>query len=123
MDVSIIEIRALYSVMTKVSKNTATVKRIARELGFDFVGISKAEKLEEEEANLIQWLNKGHHGSMNYMTNHFEKRLDPTLLVEGSKSVVSLMYNYYTPNIISHPMVRKHGIFIKNNNTAWIRAH
>lgn len=96
MDVLIIEIRALYSVMTKVSKNTATVKRIARELGFDFVGISKAEKLEEEEANLIQWLNKGHHGSMNYMTNHFEKRLDPTLLVEGSKSVVSLMYNYYT---------------------------
>lgn len=96
MDGLIIGIRAPYSIMTKVSKNTAVVKRIAKELGFDFVGISKAEKLEEEEANLIQWLNKGYQGSMGYLNNHFDKRLDPTLLVEGSKSVVSLMYNYYT---------------------------
>jgi epoxyqueuosine reductase len=82
--------------MNNKAKNTVVVKRIAKELGFDFVGISKAEKLEEEEKHLVNWLNEDYHGKMDYMSNHFEKRLDPTKLVEGSKSVVSLMYNYYS---------------------------
>jgi epoxyqueuosine reductase len=64
-------------------------------LGFDFCGISKAEFLTEEAPRLEKWLKDNKHGEMKYMENYFDKRLDPTLLVEGAKSVVSLMYNYY----------------------------
>jgi epoxyqueuosine reductase len=58
-------------------------------------GISKAGFLEEEAPRLEAWLNKNMHGEMRYMENHFDKRLDPTKLVEGSKSVISLLLNYY----------------------------
>ncbi|MEQ9424412.1 MAG: tRNA epoxyqueuosine(34) reductase QueG [Cyclobacteriaceae bacterium] len=75
--------------------NSEAVKRIAKDLGFDFCGISKAEFLEEEAPRLENWLNQGMHGEMAYMANHFDKRLDPTKLVAGAKSVVSLLYNYY----------------------------
>lgn len=71
------------------------VKEEANRAGFSFCGISKAEKLEEEASKLEQWLNSGYHGKMGYMQNHFDKRLDPTLLVPGSKSVISLLYNYF----------------------------
>ncbi|MFY0689862.1 MAG: tRNA epoxyqueuosine(34) reductase QueG [Cyclobacteriaceae bacterium] len=77
------------------ANHTQQIKRIATQLGFDFCGISKAEKLTEEESRLEEWLNKGYQGKMQYLENHFEKRLDPTLLVPGAKSVVSLVYNYY----------------------------
>ncbi|MDA9312463.1 tRNA epoxyqueuosine(34) reductase QueG [Vicingaceae bacterium] len=76
--------------------NTNIVKRIARQLGFDYVGISKAEFLAEDAIRLEDWLNTGGNGKMSYMENHFDKRVDPTKLVEGSKSVVSLLYNYHT---------------------------
>jgi epoxyqueuosine reductase len=76
-------------------KRTETVKQIATELGFDFCGISKAEFLEKEAPRLENWLNKHHHGKMGYMANHFDKRLDPRKLVDGSKSVVSVLLNYY----------------------------
>jgi len=78
-----------------LEKQTAQVKAIAKELGFDFVGISKAEFLEEEAPKLEAWLNKNYHGQMGYMANYFDKRLDPRLLVDGAKSVISLLYNYY----------------------------
>ncbi|HET8861477.1 tRNA epoxyqueuosine(34) reductase QueG [Marivirga sp.] len=78
-----------------IEKNTKIIKSIASDLGFDFCGVSKAGFLEEEAPKLENWLNKGYHGKMHYMENHFDKRLDPTKLVEGAKSVVSLMYNYY----------------------------
>ncbi len=71
------------------------VKAEAKRLGFDFCGISKAEFLEEEAAPLENWLNKNMHGQMDYMANHFDKRLDPRLLVDGAKSVISLLFNYY----------------------------
>ncbi len=71
------------------------IKQKAKKLGFLSCGISKAEFLEEEAPRLEEWLQKGMHGEMKYMENHFDKRLDPTKLVEGSKSVVSLLYNYY----------------------------
>lgn len=58
-------------------------------------GISKAEFLEEEAPRLEKWLNENRHGQMSYMENHFDKRLDPTLLVDGAKSVISLLFNYY----------------------------
>jgi epoxyqueuosine reductase len=72
------------------------IKEEANNLGFSFCGISKAEFLEEDAPRLENYLNKNMHGEMSYMENHFDKRLDPTKLVEGSKSVVSLMYNYYS---------------------------
>ncbi len=80
---------------SNVSKNTAIVKQIAAELGFQFCGVSKAGFLESDARNLESWLKNGFHGEMKYMENHFDKRLDPTLLVEGSKSVVSLLLNYF----------------------------
>ena len=81
--------------MNLKAQNTAAVKSIARELGFDFCGIAKAEFLEEEAPRLEAWLKQGRHGQMQYMENHFDKRLDPTQLVPGAKSVVSLLYNHY----------------------------
>ncbi len=71
------------------------IKAEAKRLGFLSCGISKAEFLEEEAPRLEQWLNENRHGEMTYMENHFDKRLDPTKLVEGSKSVISLLLNYY----------------------------
>ncbi|MGW9685270.1 tRNA epoxyqueuosine(34) reductase QueG [Flagellimonas sp. 2504JD1-5] len=71
------------------------IKTEAKRLGFLSCGISKAEFLEEEAPRLEKWLNQNMHGEMRYMENHFDKRLDPTKLVEGSKSVVSLLLNYF----------------------------
>ncbi len=79
------------------SKHTSFIKAEAKRLGFMSCGISKAGFLEEEAPRLEAWLNKNMHGEMQYMENHFDKRLDPTKLVEGSKSVISLLLNYY-PN-------------------------
>lgn len=76
--------------------NAQKIKQFAKELGFSFCGISKAEFLEEEAPRLETWLQQGMHGKMSYMENHFDKRLDPRLLVPGAKSVVSLLFNYYT---------------------------
>lgn len=71
------------------------IKQKAQELGFDFCGISKAGFLEEEAPRLENWLKANRHGKMQYMENHFDKRLDPRLLVDDAKSVVSLLFNYY----------------------------
>jgi epoxyqueuosine reductase len=81
--------------LLNLSKHTQIIKQEAKRLGFDFCGISKADFLEEEAPKLEAWLKAGMHGKMEYMENHFDKRLNPTLLVEGAKSVVSLLYNYY----------------------------
>jgi epoxyqueuosine reductase len=77
------------------SKYTQQIKSEATRLGFSFCGIAKAAFLEEEAPRLEKWLNQNMHGNMQYMENYFDKRLDPTKLVEGSKSVISLMYNYF----------------------------
>ena len=77
------------------TKYTSLIKKTAKELGFDHCGISKAEFLEEEAPHLEKWLNKNMHGEMKYMENYFDKRLDPRLLVDRAKSVVSLLLNYY----------------------------
>jgi epoxyqueuosine reductase len=71
------------------------IKTEANRLGFLSCGISKAGFLEEEAPRLEKWLNEGMHGSMSYMENHFDKRLDPTKLVEDSKSVISVLLNYF----------------------------
>ncbi|MEO5569807.1 MAG: tRNA epoxyqueuosine(34) reductase QueG [Bacteroidia bacterium] len=78
------------------NKNSQLIKQESSRLGFEFCGISKADFLEEEAPLLEQWLKNGMHGKMHYMENYFDKRLDPRKLVEGAKSVVSLLLNYYT---------------------------
>ena len=77
------------------SKWTNSIKTEAKRLGFLSCGISKSDFLEEEAPRLEKWLNNNMHGEMGYMENHFDKRLDPRLLVEGSKSVISLLLNYF----------------------------
>lgn len=76
-------------------KYSQIIKSEAKRLGFLSCGISKAAFLEEEAPHLEKWLHNNMHGEMNYMENHFDKRLDPTVLVPGSKSVISLLLNYY----------------------------
>ena len=80
---------------TNHRKYTELIKKEATRLGFLSCGISKAEFLEEEAPRLENWLKNNMHGEMGYMENHFDKRLDPTILVPGSKSVVSLLLNYF----------------------------
>lgn len=81
--------------MQLLEKNTLLVKEKARALGFDHCGIAKAEQLTEDAYRLEQWLKQGMHGSMRYMENYFDKRIDPRLLVEGAQSVITLLLNYY----------------------------
>ena len=76
-------------------KNTQIIHDLAKQCGFDFCGISKAEELTNDAKHLDKWLNKGYHGKMKWMENHFDKRVDPTKLVPDSKSIISLLYNYY----------------------------
>jgi epoxyqueuosine reductase QueG len=83
------------------------IKQEAYRLGFSYVGISKAAFLEDEAPRLDDWLKRNYNGQMSYMANHFDKRLDPRLLVEGAKSVVSLLYNYYTPHTQTDPSAPK----------------
>ena len=75
--------------------NTKRIKQKALQLGFSAIGISKSDFLETELQQLRTWLDNGFHGEMQYMENHFEKRTDPRILVEGSKSVISVLFNYY----------------------------
>lgn len=81
--------------MRPVDKNTNLVKETAFRLGFDYCGISKAEKLDDDEIRLANFLNKGYNGKLGYLENWFDKRVDPTKLMPGAKSVVVLMKNYY----------------------------
>ncbi len=76
-------------------KITHLIKQKAYDLGFQSCGISKAEELTEEARSLEKWLSKNHNGQMQWMENHFEKRIDPRKLVDGAKSVVSFTFNYF----------------------------
>ena len=80
---------------SNINRHSVFIKKEAKRLGFDFCGISKAEFLTEEAPRLEKWLKENKHGEMKYMENYFDKRLDPRLLVDGARSVISLLYNYY----------------------------
>jgi epoxyqueuosine reductase len=84
------------------SKYSKIIKSEAKRLGFLSCGISKADFLEEEAPRLENWLNNNMQGQMSYMENHFDKRLNPTLLVDDAKSVISLLLNYY-PSELQNP--------------------
>lgn len=81
--------------MTTNQKYSNLIKTEAKRLGFDACGVAKAEYLGEEAGNLKSWLKNGMHGTMKYMENHFEKRVNPGKLVEGAKSIISVLLNYY----------------------------
>jgi len=81
--------------MNQLQRNTEFIKTEAQRLGFLSCGISRADFLEEEAVRLERWLKENRQGEMQYMENHFDKRLDPRKLVPGARSVVSLLYNYY----------------------------
>ncbi|WP_293788049.1 tRNA epoxyqueuosine(34) reductase QueG [uncultured Pedobacter sp.] len=89
------------------AKYSQLIKEEACRLGFLSCGIAKAEFLEEEAPRLEKWLNQNRHGEMKYMENYFDKRLDPRLLVDGAKSVISLSLNYYTEEKQADPNAPK----------------
>src|SRR5687768_9361347 len=84
--------------LTSLQHHTFFIKEKAKELGFSFCGISKAKFLKDEAPRLEEWLKRNYQGKMSYLENYFDKRLDPTLLVPGARSVISLVYNYYPKN-------------------------
>lgn len=81
--------------MNLAAKYTAFIKQHAADLGFDHCGIAQAVQLDDDARRLEQWLHKGMHGSMHYMENHFDKRIDPRKLVDNARSVITLLLNYY----------------------------
>jgi epoxyqueuosine reductase len=81
--------------MNKCEHHSFLIKQEAARLGFDYCNIAEAVKLDEDARRLESWLNKGFNGSMQYMENHFDLRIDPTKLVPGAKSVITLMLNYF----------------------------
>lgn len=81
--------------MADTFRNTVFIKQTAQQLGFSYCGIAKAEKLDDDARKLESWLSQGMHGSMQYMENHFDLRVDPRKLVPGAKSVITLLQNYF----------------------------
>ena len=81
--------------MDALAHRSRIIKDEAKRLGFLSCGISKADFLEREATHLEEWLNRGYQGEMKWMENHFDKRVDPRKLVDGAKSVVSVLLNYY----------------------------
>jgi len=91
---------------TQLEQYSQNIKDEAKRLGFLACGISKASFLEEEAPRLERWLRAGMHGTMRYMERHFDKRLDPRLLVEGAQSVVSVLLNYFPSEHPEHSEVK-----------------
>ena len=85
-----------------IDQNTQLVKQLALQHGFDYCGIAKAQPLDDDAKRLENWLHQGMHGSMKYMENHFDLRVDPTKLVTGAKSVITLLKNYYPSTSSAH---------------------
>jgi epoxyqueuosine reductase len=83
--------------MQLIQEHTRFIKEAALSLGFTHCGIAKAAPLDEDARRLEKWLHAGMHGSMQYLENHFDLRVDPTKLVPGAKSVITLTQNYYSP--------------------------
>ena len=81
--------------MQQPAHHTKLVKEKARQLGFSFCGIAKAVPLDEDARRLEKWLHQGMHGKMSYMENHFDLRVDPSKLVPGARSVITLLINYF----------------------------
>lgn len=97
----------IFAIVKNLQLYSEQIKAEAKRLGFMFCGIARAGFLEEEAPRLEQWLKDGRHGEMQYMENYFDKRLDPRLLVDDAKSVISLALNYYTEQQQTDPLAPK----------------
>jgi epoxyqueuosine reductase len=91
-----------------IDQHTQMVKQLALQNGFDYCGIAKAQPLDEDARRLEKWLRQDMHGSMKYMENYFDLRVDPTKLVPGAKSVITLLKNYYPSQTISQNGISKY---------------
>jgi epoxyqueuosine reductase len=91
-----------------IDQHTQLVKQLALQNGFDYCGIAKAHRLDEDARRLEKWLQQGLHGSMKYMENYFDLRVDPTKLVPGAKSVITLLKNYYPAQSNSETRISKY---------------
>ena len=96
--------------MSIIENHTGIVKSLAANYGFDYCGIAKARLLDEDARRLEAWLSKDMHGTMQYMENHFDLRIDPSKLVAGAKSVITLLLNYFPDMKQSHsaPKISKY---------------
>jgi len=94
-------------ILQNSQRNTDLIRAEAQRLGFEFVGFARAERLDEEAKRLEKWLQQGAHGRMAYMENHFDLRVDPTLLVPGAKTVICLTFNYFTDKKQTDPEAPK----------------
>ncbi len=83
--------------MNSLQKHTTYIKKMAAVQGFDYCGIARAERLDDDAIRLEKWLKSSMHGSMSYMENYFDMRIDPAKLVPGAQSVITLLKNYSTP--------------------------
>ena len=112
--------------MNNTSYYTQQIRAFTRQLGFDYCGIAKAQQLDEDARRLEQWLKKGLHGNMQYMENYFDLRIDPTKLVPGARSVITLLLNYFpqqsqqsdTPNISKYAYGKDYHEVIKKKLNA-----
>lgn len=93
--------------MENAQRHSDLIRAEAHRLGFEFVGFARAERLDAEAKRLEQWLSRGAHGSMDYMANHFDMRVDPTLLVPGAKTLICLTFNYFTEQKQTDPEAPK----------------
>ncbi len=93
--------------MARAAHHTKLIRQLAGQHGFSYIGFARAERLDQEARRLETWLNMGYQGKMGYLENHFEKRIDPTKLVPGSKSVISLLYNYHSKRSQQDPAAPK----------------
>lgn len=92
--------------MSPVEKHTMIIKAAATRLGFSYCGIAQAQPLDEDARRLEAWLNKGMHGGMKYMENHFELRVNPAKLVPGARSVITMLMNYYPQQLQTEEAVK-----------------
>ena len=93
-----------------VRNNTELIKKFSIQLGFDYCGIAKAHRLDDDARRLEAWLNKGMQGTMQYMENYFDLRVDPAKLVPGAKSVITVLLNYFPlqSQVTDSPKVSKY---------------
>jgi epoxyqueuosine reductase len=94
--------------VSAVDQHTKLVKQLASRQGFDYCGIAKAQPLNDDARRLEKWLQQGMHGSMQYMENHFDLRVDPTKLVPGAKSVITLLKNYFPSELPPENKISKY---------------
>ena len=110
-------------------KHTVFIHETAAKLGFDHSGIAKAQQLDDDAVRLETWLKKGMHGSMHYMENYFDLRIDPSKLVPGAKSVITLLKNYFpaetqepgTPGISKYAFGKDYHEILKNDLTVFAK--